>query len=42
MLKVAEKQDESEAGAELLLLDESARQGARRMLIEALNAEVDN
>ena len=42
MLKVVEKRDESEAGGELLLLDEIARQGARRMLIEALDAEVDD
>jgi hypothetical protein len=42
MLKVVEKRDEREAGEELLLLDEIARQSARRMLIEALKAEVDD
>jgi hypothetical protein len=41
MLKVVEKRDEREAGEELLRLDEIAREGARRMLIEALQAEVD-
>ncbi len=41
MLKVVEKRDEREAGEELLL-DEIARAGARRMLIEALIAEVDD
>jgi putative transposase len=41
MLKVVEKQDEREAGRELLLLDEIAREGARRMLIAALKAEAD-
>lgn len=41
MLKVVEKQDGREAGEEHLLLDEIAREGARRMLIEALKAEVD-
>ena len=39
MLKVVEKRAEREAGEELLLLDEIAREGARRMLIEALRAE---
>jgi putative transposase len=42
MLKVVEKRDEREAGKELLVLDEIAREGARRMLIEALTAEVDD
>jgi putative transposase len=42
MLKVVEKRDEREAGEELLLLDEIVRQGARRMLIEALKAEADD
>jgi putative transposase len=42
MLKVVEKRDEKEAGQELLLLDEIAREGARRMLIEALKAEADD
>src|SRR5215469_5039362 len=42
MLKVVEKRDEREAGQELLLLDEIAREGARRMLIEALKAEADD
>ncbi len=42
MLKVIEKQDAREAGEELLLLDEIAREGARRMLIEALRAEADD
>lgn len=42
MLKVVEKQDAREAGEELLLLDEIAREGARRMLIEALRAEADD
>jgi putative transposase len=42
MLKVVEKRDESEAGEELLLLDEIAREGARRMLMEALRAEADD
>jgi len=42
MLKVVEKQDAREAGEELLPLDEIAREGARRMLIEALKAEADD
>jgi transposase-like protein len=42
MLKVVEKQDEREAKEELLPLDEIACEGARRMLIEALKAEVDD
>ena len=42
MLKVVEKQDDREAGEELLLLDEIARAGARRMLIEALKTETDD
>jgi putative transposase len=42
MLKVVEKRDEREAGEEFSLLDEIARQGARRMLIEALKAEADD
>ena len=41
MLKVVEKRDGGEAGEEILQLDESARVGARRMLIEALRAEAD-
>src|SRR5215469_6481721 len=42
MLKVVEKGDERKADEELLLLDEIAREGARRMLSEALRAEVDD
>ena len=42
MLKVVEKRDAREAGEELLRLDEIAREGARRMLSEALKAEVDD
>jgi len=42
MLKVIEKREAREAGEELLLLDEIARAGARRMLIEALRAEADD
>ena len=42
MLKVVEKQDERAAGEEHLRLDEIAREGARRMLLEALKAEVDD
>ncbi len=42
MLKVVEKQDAREASEELLLLDEIAREGARRMLIQALRAEADD
>jgi putative transposase len=42
MLKVVEKRTEREAGEELLLLDQIAREGARRMLLEALKAEVDD
>jgi putative transposase len=42
MLKIVENRDEWKAGEELLLLDEIAREGARRMLIEALKAEVDD
>ena len=42
MLKVIEKQDAREAGEEFLELDEIARDGARRMLIEALRAEADD
>jgi len=41
MLKVADKQEEREAGEELLLLDEIARAGAQRMLMAALGAEAD-
>jgi len=41
MLKVVEKQDAGEAGEELFLLDEIAREGARRMLMAALKAESD-
>jgi hypothetical protein len=42
MLKVVENRDEREAGEELLRLDEVAREGSRRMLIETLKAEVDD
>jgi hypothetical protein len=42
MLKVIEKRHGREAGEELFVLDEIAREGARRMLIEALKAEVDD
>src|ERR1700730_6477931 len=42
MLKVVEKQDTREASEGLLPLDEIAREGARRMLIEALKAEDDD
>ena len=42
MLKVIEKQAAREAREELLPLDEIAREGARRMLIEALKAEADD
>jgi putative transposase len=42
MLKVVEKQDAREAAEELWPLDEIAREGARRMLIEALRAEADD
>jgi hypothetical protein len=42
MLKVVEKRNGREAGEELLVLDEIAREGARRMLLEALKAEVDD
>lgn len=41
MLKVIEKRDGREAGEEILQLDEIARVGARRMLIEALRTEAD-
>jgi putative transposase len=41
MLKVIEKPDAGEAGGELLVLDEIAREGARRMLMAALKAESD-
>jgi len=41
MLKVIEKRDVEEAGEEFLLLDEIAREGARRMLMEGLQAECD-
>jgi putative transposase len=41
MLKVVEKRDEREAGEEVLLLDEIAREGALRMLMAALKAESD-
>src|SRR5215469_16377952 len=41
MLKVVEKRDEREAGEQVLLLDEIARRGALRMLMEALKAEAD-
>jgi len=41
MLKVIEKRDEKEAGEDILLVDEIARRGALRMLIEALKAEAD-
>jgi transposase-like protein len=42
MLTVIEKQAAMEAREELLPLDEIAREGARRMLIEALKAEADD
>jgi transposase-like protein len=42
MLKVIEKRDEREAEGELLLLDEIARAGARRMLSVALRTEADD
>jgi len=42
MLKVVEDAGAREAGEELLLLDEIARMGARRMLIEALRIEADD
>ena len=42
MLKLIEKRDEREAGEEIALLDEIAREGARRMLSEALKAEADD
>ena len=42
MLKVVEKQNGREASEELLRLDEIAREGARRRLIEALRAEADD
>ena len=42
MLKVVEEQAEREASEGLLPLDEIAREGARRMLIEALRAEADD
>jgi transposase-like protein len=41
MLKVVENGAAREAGDELLLLDEIARLGARRMLMETLSAEAD-
>jgi hypothetical protein len=41
MLKAVEKQDAREAREELLPLDAIAREGARRMLSEALKAEAD-
>jgi putative transposase len=41
MLKVVERRDGREAGEEFLRLDEIAREGARRMLLQALQAEVD-
>ena len=42
MLKVIEEPAAREASEELLPLDEIAREGARRMLIEALKAEADD
>lgn len=42
MPNVVEKRDGREAGEELLGLDEIAREGARRMLLAALKAEVDD
>ena len=39
MLKVVEKRDGREAGEEFLRLDEIEREGARRMLLQALQAE---
>ena len=41
MWRVIEKQEVREAGEELLLLDELARQGAQRMLMTALQLEAD-
>jgi putative transposase len=42
MVKVVEDEGAREAGEELLLLDEIARRGARRMLISALRSEADD
>lgn len=42
MLRVVENQDAGEAGEELLVLDEIAREGARRMLMAALKWEADS
>src|SRR5271167_1260821 len=42
MVKVVEDEGAREAGEELLLLDEIARMGARRMLIAALRTEADD
>ena len=42
MLKVIEKREGREAVDELALLDEIAREGARRMLMTALKAESDD
>jgi len=42
MLKVIEKDEGREAGEELVLLDQIAREGARRMLMAALKAESDH
>ena len=42
MLRVVENQDAGEAGEELLVLDEIAREGARRMLMTALKWEADS
>ena len=40
MLRLVEKPVEMEEGAECSTLDELAREGARRMLVEALKREV--
>jgi putative transposase len=42
MLRVVENQDAGEAGEELLVLEEIAREGARRMLMTALKWEADS
>jgi transposase-like protein len=42
MLKIIEEQERREVGAEVLALDEIAREGARRMLMAALKVEADD
>ena len=42
MLKVIEQDEGREAGEELVLLDQIAREGARRLLMAALRAESDD